>query len=233
MDAQLVSNPLMNTLASRVKLARERLEITQLQVAQRAGMRQAEISKLESGSIAGSTKMVALARALQCDPYWLVTGSGEPWGQPANDALEFSGRGGNVVGLPVRGASDFLEGGVEIDASDPSTEGVVLGSGVHHGYAIRVRGDRNAPALKDGQFVVVEEAPARPGDLGLFHLADGSVVLRELLRETLDAYHVDSPAWGARQTFPKENVHDTEAIVAVVSPSRWTAIEGRDGKIST
>ncbi len=176
--------------------------------------------------MSGSTKVVQLALAVDCDPYWLATGSGQPYGQAAAEDMEFAGRGGNVVGIPVRGASEFLEGGVDIDESDPSAEGVVLGSGVLGGYAVKVRGDRNAPALKDGQFLVVDTLNnVRPGDLGLFSLEDGTVLLRELLRETDDAYHVDSPAWGARQTLQKITVSNCELVVAVVSASRWKKLK--------
>ena len=211
----------MDTLSSRLKLARQRASMTQAELASKVGMRQAEISKLESGSVARSSRIVELARALRCDPYWLSTGEGEPWGQPADQDMEFDDRGGNVVGIEVRGASEFYEGDIQLHENDPSTQGVILGSGVHSGYAVKVRGDQNAPTLKDGQFVVIEERPVREGELGLFHMENGNVLLRELLRDSPDSYHVDSARWGARQTLPKETVKNTEAIVAVVSASQW------------
>lgn len=214
----------MDTLASRLKLARQRANMTQSALAEASNMRQAEISKLEAGAVGRSSRVVEIARALRCDPYWLSTGKGEPWGQPADADLEIDHRGGNVVGIEVRGASEFYEGDIDVRYDDPSTRGVILGSGVHNGYAIKVKGDRNAPTLKDGQFVVVEARPVRPGELGLFHFTDGNVVLRELLRETDDAYYVDSALWGARQTLDKATVTATEAIVAVVSPSQWAEI---------
>lgn len=215
----------MDTLAARIKSARQRLGITQQQLAQRTGMRQGEISKLEGGFVNGSSKLVQLAHALECDPLWLATGKGAPHGQPGNKAFELDGRGGNVTGIEVRGASDFLGGGIDIDKRDASTDGLILGSGVFNGYAIKVRGDHNAPALKDGQFVVLEEGPVIPGDMALFHLTDGRVLFRELLRETDDAYHVDSATWGSRQTIPKDDVEQTEAVVAVVPASRWVSLK--------
>jgi transcriptional regulator with XRE-family HTH domain len=213
----------METLGSRIKIARLQEGMTQAELARRSGVGQGDISKLENGTVAGSTKVVQLASALGCDPYWLATGAGEPWGQRAAQEMEVS-ESGNVVGLPVHGASEFLEGNVEVDTRDDSVAGVILGFGVlDAGYALKVRGDRNAPALKDGQFVVLEPTLVAPGDLGLFYLQDGRVLLRELLRETEDAYYVDSAAWGARQTLPKHSIVRTEHVVAVVSPSRWRA----------
>lgn len=214
----------MDSLAARIKIARHRQGMTQVALATQAGMRQAEISKLEAGAVSTTTKLVQLAHALRCDPYWLATGVGQVWGQPAADAMELDGRGGNVIGLEVKGASEFAVDGVDIDPSDDSTQGVLMGSGVHHGYAVKVIGDANAPALKDGQFVVIEEAPAREGELALFHTDDG-LLLRELLRETDDAYYIDDPAWGDRRTLRKKEVSKTEAVVAIVAGSRWRRLE--------
>jgi hypothetical protein len=137
--------------------------------------------------------------------------------------FEIAGRGGNIIGIPVKGSSFFLPlpEGMEIDRDDPAAKGVVLGSGVHDGYAVRVRGDANAPALKDGQFVIIESAPARIGDLAIFHFEDATAMVFELLGETDDAYYVDSPAWGSRETLDKTDVAYTEAVVAVASPSRF------------
>jgi transcriptional regulator with XRE-family HTH domain len=218
---QPVSNSGMDNLAERLKSARSRSGLTQQGLAERAGMRQAEISKIENKEIARTTKLAQLARALNCDPYWLATGNGSPEGLPGDPALEIDGRGGNIHGIPVRGASFFEEDGVIVDEEDPSVNGFVLGSGVFNGYALRVKGDRNAPTLRDGQFLIVEPQPAREGDLALLKLKAGPWLLREIIRETDDAFHVDSSAWGARQTIPKSEVSDTELIVAVVSSSKW------------
>lgn len=215
----------MNTLGSRIKVARMVKDMTQAELHRASGVAQGDISKLENGSVAGSTKVVQLARALGCDPYWLATGKGEPWNQEATEAFESGDNVAHLEGLRVKGASLLLEGGIEIDKDDPSTQGVVLWSGVSTGYAIRAKGDRNAPAIKDGQFLIVETAPVPPGDIGLFSLHNGRVLLRELLRETVDTYYVDSAAWGARQTIPKSDVLETERVVAVVSPSQWRKLE--------
>lgn len=223
MNMQGRLNEAMETLGSRIKHARLRKGITQSQLASRSGVGQGDISKLENGTVSGSTKVVQLARALGCDPYWLATGEGEPWGQPASHEMELTG-GGNVVGIEVRGASDFDPRDAEIDLDDEATKGVVLGSGVHEGYAVKVVGDKNSPTLKDGQFVVVDiHSQLLPGDLGLFHF-DNRVLLRELLRETDTNYYVDSPSWGGRETLSKASVDHIEHVVAVVSPSRWRKV---------
>lgn len=212
----------MKTLGSRLKAARTANSLTQADVSRRSGVNQSDISKLENGAVAGSTKVVQLALAVGCDPLWLATGEGTPsFFAPG----QFDHLAPSPVQVPIRGASYLLEGGIDIDEEDPSVQGALLGTAVNAGYAIKVRGDRHAPALKDGQFLIIEIEPAVPGDLGLFILKDGRVLLRELLRETAEAYHVDLPAWGARQTLPKAEVHTTEHVVAVVSPNRWAPFD--------
>ena len=64
-------NQAMNSLAERAKQRREDLGLTQGQVAKISGLRQPDISKIELGLIKETTKILGLARALQCDPEWL------------------------------------------------------------------------------------------------------------------------------------------------------------------
>jgi transcriptional regulator with XRE-family HTH domain len=67
----------MDTLAKRAKEARERLGLRQQDVAKASGLKQSDISKIENGLILKTTGLVALAKALRCDPDWLATGEGE------------------------------------------------------------------------------------------------------------------------------------------------------------
>ena len=46
-------------------------------LAKASGLKQSDISKIENGLILKTTGIVALARALRCDPEWLATGEGE------------------------------------------------------------------------------------------------------------------------------------------------------------
>ncbi len=68
----------MNTLAQRLKFARERAGIRQTELAKLAGCKQATISKLECGSVTTSAAIPALAHALGCNAYWLEQGESEP-----------------------------------------------------------------------------------------------------------------------------------------------------------
>lgn len=68
----------MDTLAKRVKAARARIKgMRQEDLAEQAGMKQGDISKIENGKILKTTGIVSLARALRVDPHWLETGEGD------------------------------------------------------------------------------------------------------------------------------------------------------------
>lgn len=75
---QELFNPGMETLAKRLRELREKAELTQVQLAESAGLRQSDISKIEQGRILKSTKIATLARVLRCNPYWLESGEGDP-----------------------------------------------------------------------------------------------------------------------------------------------------------
>lgn len=64
------------TLGERLKQARLRLGLTQMQLAAKARLGQSAISSLESGNSrwAQSPNLLKLAIALDVDPYWLETG---------------------------------------------------------------------------------------------------------------------------------------------------------------
>lgn len=65
------------TLARRLKEARTKRGMRQEDLAKASGLKQSDISKIENGLILKTTGVVALARALRCDPEWLATGEGE------------------------------------------------------------------------------------------------------------------------------------------------------------
>lgn len=70
----------MDSLAYRLKLARDARGYTQGELAERAGVQQPYISKIERGAARKSTVILQLARALNVNPEWLDTGDGEMTG---------------------------------------------------------------------------------------------------------------------------------------------------------
>ena len=67
----------MESLAERAKARRIELGITQEDVARVSGLKQSDVSKIESGRIQKTTEMIGLARALRCNAIWLAHGQGD------------------------------------------------------------------------------------------------------------------------------------------------------------
>ncbi|MBF0110205.1 MAG: helix-turn-helix domain-containing protein [Magnetococcales bacterium] len=65
------------TLNERIKLARKHAGITQKELAERVGISQTAIHKLEGGGSRSSRKTIAIALTCGVDPIWLDTGRGE------------------------------------------------------------------------------------------------------------------------------------------------------------
>lgn len=79
----------MNTLAERLKFAREKLNLTQQEVADRAGMSQPTYYKIESGKSQRTTYLNELANVLKVTPNWLATGQGEMTALQSNISPNF------------------------------------------------------------------------------------------------------------------------------------------------
>lgn len=71
---QLRLNPAMETFGDRVLRLRKERKLTQVKLAQKSGLQQSDISKIEHGTISETTKILGLARELQCDPEYLLSG---------------------------------------------------------------------------------------------------------------------------------------------------------------
>lgn len=64
----------METLSERLKNRRIELNLTQAELAARAGMKQQSLQKIEAGETKRPRFILELATALQCDPAWLMSG---------------------------------------------------------------------------------------------------------------------------------------------------------------
>lgn len=66
------------SIGTRIRDARKRANMTQAQLAERVGMKQATLSQLETGDSAGTTMIGSFASALGVSALWLETGKGSP-----------------------------------------------------------------------------------------------------------------------------------------------------------
>lgn len=65
-------------LKDRLKYARKRAELTQSELAERAGIKQASVSEIERGLSRTSAYLVKIATVCGVDPLWLAEGTGSP-----------------------------------------------------------------------------------------------------------------------------------------------------------
>lgn len=63
-----------STIGERIKNSRKALRLTQCELALLVGIKQQSIQSLEAGKTKQTRHVVALAKALKCDPEWLQTG---------------------------------------------------------------------------------------------------------------------------------------------------------------
>ncbi|MBF0214182.1 MAG: helix-turn-helix transcriptional regulator [Magnetococcales bacterium] len=70
-------DPEKSNFAYRFRTARLHANLTQQSLAEKVGITQAAIHKLESGQFRSSRKTVAIAMVCQVNPVWLETGVGE------------------------------------------------------------------------------------------------------------------------------------------------------------
>jgi transcriptional regulator with XRE-family HTH domain len=90
----------METFAERVKLRRKAMGYTQDQLGQRSGLKQSDISKIEQGSIQETTKLLELAKALECTPEWLRYGKPHHYG-PSPPALVLQAAEASTAGASL------------------------------------------------------------------------------------------------------------------------------------
>ncbi|HCR4428822.1 helix-turn-helix domain-containing protein [Morganella morganii] len=61
-------------LSERVKARRVELNLTQSKLASMAGLKQQSIQQIESGLVKRPRFIIEIAKALKCDPNWLING---------------------------------------------------------------------------------------------------------------------------------------------------------------
>lgn len=66
----------MQTISDRLKQKRSELNLTQSELAFKAGVKQQSIQQIEAGVTQRPRFLFEIANALQCDPAWLQYGNG-------------------------------------------------------------------------------------------------------------------------------------------------------------
>lgn len=193
----------MDTLAKRVLAARSRLGLTQGQVAELAGLRQPDISKIEKGLIQRTTGLLGLSRALRTDATWLDTGDGDPgWDAEKNNVEP----GPDIKGKGRYPLISWVQAGEWTELCDNFQPGDADEWPVSHhnlgecGYFLRVKGhSMTAPAgsgfsfpegvllhvkpesdALPGQFVIVRRTAEKEATFKRLSMVDGELFLEAI-----------------------------------------------------
>ena len=148
---------------------------------------------------------------------------------PAAQPFEYSGRmPASVTFVPVVGMAKMLDDGYyeEISTMDGAGDGFIATySKDKNAYALKVRGDSMAPAIRDGWFVVIEPNSAPTvGEYVLVKLKDGQRMVKELLYQRQDSVAVMAINGDKRQTIVNDDLDERQglqSIVAILPPSKW------------
>lgn len=181
----------MDTVATRLKEAREEANLTQEQLAEKVGCSQSLIGNLESGNQKSSARLPAIAQVLKVEAIWLAEGRGvrspraagteSAVGIPHEDdyatipQLHANGSCGDGYlndHVEVRGSMAFKRDWIERMSIDPSRAGVI--------YA---RGDSMAPTINDGEVLLVDYRQSEPLSSRIYVLnLDGDLRVKRLFK---------------------------------------------------
>lgn len=218
----------MSTLGERLRLARENKNLSQQEVASRAGISQPTYYKIESGKTKRTTYLHELAQVLGVDPQWLATGEGEMTSKLTIDELRqkikvIENRQSEVepsnflsVNKPTPIiswiAAGSWHGSDVVEWLDEDTEYLPRPANLStDGFCLRVRSVSMMPEFKPGEVIFVEP------NFGVWELKNADlVVVREngnheatfkqlIMGETSEDMYLKplNPEWHEQKMTPK------------------------------
>lgn len=134
-------------LANRAKKRRTELNLTQAEVAKRAGISQQSIEAIENGKTLKPRNLLALAAALECDPKWLLLG-----GDVVTD-YNYGVRKVPILSYVQAGAFADAEPIIDHDDFEYVLTTAELSA---RSFALRIRGDSMEPEFKEGDIVIID-----------------------------------------------------------------------------
>ncbi|HCC76723.1 MAG TPA: DNA-binding protein [Shigella sp.] len=145
------------SLADRVKQKRIELGLTQTEAAELAGIRQQSWQSIEDGKTLKPRNIIGIAKALKCDPEWLMNGG------TFMPLAEVNSRRVPLISYVQAGA---LAEKSPIEAFDGSLEYILTDLDISEfSFALRIEGDSMEPDFKAGDVIIVDpEIEPTPGE---------------------------------------------------------------------
>ncbi len=145
------------SLADRVKQKRIELGLTQTEAAELAGIRQQSWQSIEDGKTLKPRNIIGIAKALKCDPEWLMNGG------TFMPLAEVNSRRVPLISYVQAGA---LAAKSPIEAFDGSLEYILTDLDISEfSFALRIEGDSMEPDFKAGDVIIVDpEIEPTPGE---------------------------------------------------------------------
>ena len=185
----------MNTIAERLKEARDAVGLTQPELAVKAGVSQGTIGNIEAGIRKRPRDLLAIAAALNVNPAWLETGKGSRCAdgqQQFPQPIDLENNPDYPAVRRVRFKLSAGASGFGIEYQDGEDAPIVFKKDwfESHGYrpdrlfAVSVSNGSMEPGLYDGDTVVVNTELAEPKDGRVFAVNyEGEMVIKRLVRD--------------------------------------------------
>lgn len=219
-------NASLETLKDRILGKRTELKMSQQQLADSAGVSQVTIQHLESGRNSTSKKLVDIGRALGVTAEWLMTGADSAARRQRSYAAEANVEPGppittdarriDIVGTAQMGPDghwvglDNAGGWVETWSRDTDA------------YALLLRGDSMAPAIRSGWVAVCEPNHRLvPGEYVMVTTVDDQSMVKELLFQNDEGVSLMSiNSAYERVTIPWTQIQTIHYVGAILGPSK-------------
>lgn len=172
------------SLSERIQTARKQAKLTQKELADRVGISQTAVHKLECGRSKSSRRTVAIALTCGVDPIWLDTGRGEmslSGATPGMDMSEFNRlrEEGEIYRAPIFARIPLISWEDANNYCDESLESYhpenvetwipVAPRASDKAFALKVPDDSMEPEFQEGEVIIVD--PSQPGKHNEFLVA--------------------------------------------------------------
>ncbi|MFJ3487758.1 XRE family transcriptional regulator [Pseudomonas sp. NPDC090202] len=216
-------------LKDRILSRRNELQLSQAQLADKAGVSQVTIQHLESGRNATSKRLVEIGEALGVSAEWLKNGS-DGASRVAARGIESNVVPGPPITSPLRriaivGTAQMGPDGHWV-ALDDAGGWIEAWTRDEAAYALELRGDSMAPAIRNGWVAICEPGHRLvPGEYVMVTTTDGDSMVKELLFENPTVVSLMSLNSGYdRVTLQWKDIDTIHYVAAIMGPSK---IQGR------